>query len=186
MIDRMANWFIGLPIAPEGWFESVPAPPPACRLFAPTDLHLTVAFLGTVTEDVARAAWAATRWIDSPETVTLGAAVPMGSARRWSALSVLLGDGRVEVEAAIGRSRGAAFDAARVRPDDRPPKAHVTIARPKRSATSAERAAALAWAETIVLPSVRVTVATIALYTWSEDRERTLFRVVECASLPRR
>jgi hypothetical protein len=36
-----------------------------------------------------------------------------------------------------------------------------------------------------VLPNVRVTVHTIALYTWSEDRERSLFRVVERASLPR-
>lgn len=152
-------------------------------MLAPTDLHLTVAFLGGVSEEAARAAWAATVWNDGPRTVTLADVAPMGSPRRYSALSLLLGNGRIEIEAEMTRSRGAAYAAAGPPPDARPAKAHITIARPKRHATDAERAAALEWAKATALHDTPVPLEKIALYTWSDDRSATLFRVVEQRSL---
>src|SRR6185436_3652410 len=68
----MANWFIGLPIPAGAWLEALPAVPEGCRLFDAGDLHLTVAFLGHVSEDAARAAWAAVQWLGAPLEVTLG------------------------------------------------------------------------------------------------------------------
>jgi 2'-5' RNA ligase len=186
VMSEQANWFVGLPVSPSGWFEAVGPPPPFVRLFAPTDVHVTVAFLGRVTEEAARAAWAATAWDDGPVDVTFGNVVPMGSPRHWSALSVLLASGREGVEAGIGRHRGAPYAAAGAEPDDRPPLAHVTIGRLKRNADRSARARARAWAESIVLPNRMVRLDRIALYTWSDDRAETLFRIVEAAPVPRR
>lgn len=180
-----ANWFIGLPVSPGTWFEHVAAPPPAVRLFGPGDLHLTVAFLGRVGEDAARAAWAGTSLSLSPTDITFDRVVPMGSPRHWSALSILLGEGREAIEDALGVAREAAYRAAGAEPDTRPPKAHITVARLKRNATRSERTEAEVWAQQLVLPKVPVRVETIALYTWAEDRATKLFEIVEQCGLPR-
>jgi len=173
-----ANWFVGLPIE-GGWMPArVPAPPPEVRLFAPEDLHLTIAFLGACGEARAREAWAATGAF-SPIDAGLAEVVPMGPERRYSALSTLLDRGREDVERAIGTLRDPICAAAGARRDDRPPKAHLTIARPTRRASPAERRAAIAWAAAIDLRSVAVRIDRIALYTWSEDRAARLFRIVE-------
>jgi 2'-5' RNA ligase len=82
-----------------------------------------------------------------------------------------------EVERAMASSRGAAYAAAGVTPDARPPKAHITVARPQRRATPAQRREALRWAEALA-PEARLRLASPALYSWSLDRSQTLFRIV--------
>lgn len=176
------NWFIALPVVAD-WLV-LPPPPPATRVFAPEDRHFTIAFLGAVTEAQARAAWEALVWPDPPATVTLGAVVPMGPKRRYSALSALLEEGRDPIERAIAAARGACCTAAGVAVDPRPAVAHLTVARPQRKATDDERAMALAWASSIALPRTPLRLASAALYTWSADREQALFRIVERAALP--
>lgn len=173
------NWFVGLP-APVAL--ELPPAPPATRLFAPSDRHFTIAFLGSVTEAQARSAWAALDWPLPAVEVTLGAVVPMGPPRRYSALSFTLDRGRAEVEAAIAKARVACCEAAGVAVDPRPALAHLTIARPQRRATDAERATALAWAKEIRPPAAAFTLGSVALYTWAEDRKSTLFRIVERVS----
>jgi 2'-5' RNA ligase len=176
----MANWFVALPVSPEGWLaERVPAPPAAFRAFPPQDLHLTVAFLGSTGEDAARRGWAALRWPLPAQRVSCGAVVPMGGRPRYSALSVTLVHGRREVEAAMTQARGPVWQAAGARPDDRPANAHFTLARPGRGASQAERAAGLRWARSLDLSGVEIVLDRVALYTWSEDRPRRLFRIVE-------
>lgn len=178
------NWFVALPVDPGDWFPArVPDPPPGVRRFAPADLHLTVAFLGPVDEAAARAAWALARWEEPPIPVSLGAVVPMGPRRRPSALSAVLVEGREIVERLIGTLRGGMFTAAGARPDDRPPLAHLTLARPRRDATDAERARAVAWARQVDLRGTRLTLDALALYTWDEARRDRLFRVVERRAL---
>lgn len=175
-----ANWFIALPVPADGWFSALPPPPAAMRGFGPSDLHLTLAFLGAVSEEAARAAWGAFVWpLPAAVDVSLGAVVPMGSPARFSALSALLDDGRERLEAAMTEARGAAYHAAGVQPDVRPAKAHVTLARPQRKATLAQREAGLLWAASLALPRMPLRLAAPALYTWSEDRSRALFRIVE-------
>ena len=184
----MANWFIGLPVAPGVWFERVGDPPPGTTRFHPGDLHLTIAFLGAVSGDAAHAAWDALAWELPAVDVELGAVVPMGSARRPSAFSALLERGRSPVEAAMGRSRGACFAAASARPEERAPKAHVTVARPSRKAGDHERRAGEAWAAALDLGRPVVALDRVALFTCRDTRHGAVggprFRIVEERVLP--
>jgi len=168
-------------VDPGGWYaERVPEPPPSLRRFAPGDLHATIAFLGACGEESAQAAFEAARaWSMEPAPVTLGQVVPMGRPSRYSALSALLVEGREVVEAEMGRVRDAIADAAGARRERRPPKAHVTLARPGRKASDEEREAGLVWARGLNLHRVEVLLGTPALYTWSVDRREALFRRVE-------
>lgn len=174
----MTNWFVGLPVPAGHWHAALPPPPAGFRSFHPLDLHLTIAFLGAVTEERARAAFAATSWPLGALEVSLGEVVPMGNPRRYSALSALLVDGREHVESTMASARGAAFDAAGAPHESRPAKAHVTLARPRRDADARAREAGLAWASGLDLRTVRVRLDRLALYGWSEDRRERLFRVV--------
>ncbi len=177
------NWFVALPVPPLDWFDRlVPPPPEGCRRFHRDDLHLTIAFLGAVGEDAARAGLAALRWPLGLQQVSLGAVVPMGSKHRFSALSALLVEGREAIESAMQAARGPVWQAAGAEPDDRPAKAHFTLARPRRSATRAEREAALRWAQALDLQGTRICLDRVALYTWTADRRERQFRVVETPS----
>ncbi|HPB97537.1 MAG TPA: hypothetical protein PKW66_16580, partial [Polyangiaceae bacterium] len=176
------NWFIAIPIDPEGWFAPTPSPPDGIRLFHQEDLHLTLAFLGSVSEQQARAGWEALRWNLAPTTVTLGAVVPMGAPGRYSALSATLEQGRATIEQAIGACRDAICDAAGARRESRSPKAHITIARPSRNASDSTRAGGLRWAQRIDYHQPSVPLHTIALYTWANDRKVRQFRTVLRAS----
>ena len=176
------NWFFAFPI--DGAFvRNLPAPPAALRLFHPEDVHLTLTFLGGCGEERALAALAA---LDAALAagplasieVTLGEVVPMGSRRRYTALSALLERGRPEATAALGRLRDGLADAAAVTRDTREPKPHVTLARPRGRATDADRAAGLAWAAGLDLSGVSARLARIALYTWGEQRLTRLFHIV--------
>ena len=73
--------------------------------------------------------------------------------------------------------------AAGARPARHPPRPHVTLARPQRRASDAQRARGLAWAAELALPVPTVRLDRVALYTWSDNRKERLFRMVEVRSL---
>lgn len=163
------NWFIALPVDPAGWFEArVRDPPGGVRRFHPEDLHVTLAFFGPCGEARATAAWEALTPPLPRTAVSLGAVVPMGPPSRWSALSAELVEGRDAVEAAMAAWRDLLCDLAGASREHRPPKAHVTLARPHRRASRDERDDALRWARALDLRDVRVTLDRVALVTWSE------------------
>lgn len=177
------NWFLAFPL--DGAFvQGLPPLPGALRLFHPEDVHLTLAFLGGCGEEGARRALAALDArlaLDPPPAadVSLGEVVPMGgSLDTYSALSALLATGRDALAATLTAHRDALTDAASARRETRPAKPHITIARPKRRASDAERAAGLDWAASLDLSGVRARLDRIALFTWSDDRKQRLFRVV--------
>jgi 2'-5' RNA ligase len=177
-----ANWFIALPVAPGPWFD-VLQPPDGVRKFGPSDLHMTVAFLGAVAEHCAQRAFEHARAFPlRPLDVSLGPVAGLGSQRRPAAFSALLIEGRAEVESALAATREQMWNAADARHDTRPPLAHVTLARPARRASSHEVQRAASWASALDLGAPSVHIDQIALYTWSEDRKTALFRRV--ASLP--
>lgn len=181
------NWFVALPCPDDGWFadtlEQCP-PPQRVRAFSPQDLHLTVAFLGPVGEAAALAAYREHRsWGQGAIAATLGGMKAMGPPRRYSALSVLLAEGRDSVEAGMAQCGSVMRLAAGLQPERRPPLAHVTLARPQRRASDAQRAAALAWAESLPVAGRRIQLTEIALYTWNDDRKERLFRIVERTEL---
>jgi 2'-5' RNA ligase len=178
------NWFIGLRVL-GGEFLATLAPPPAVRLFAPADLHITLAFLGPVGEERARrsfehAADVSLTALDSE----LGALVALGARRRPSAFSALPLSHRPRIEAAMTALRDLMCDAAGARRETRPALAHVTLARPTRRASDAEVADAKAWAEQLELGTPPVRIESVALYTWSDERARSLFRIVAEQALP--
>jgi len=178
------NWFVAWPVDPGRWFERLPAPPAETRLFAPVDLHLTVAFFGAVEESAARAAFAAVRgWPAGASSVRLGPVRAFGSKRRPSALSAVPTEGAREVAHSIGAVRDALLEIAGARPDRRPPRPHVTLARISRRASADQRRAALDWAEALDLGGPEIRLDRVALYTWAHDRRTALFRITEVLPL---
>lgn len=183
------NWFVGFPISGAGWLERAQrGAPSGLATFAAEDLHATVAFLGPVTEASAHAAWTMAKHAARdvvPLTGTLDRLAPMGPPGAWSALSALFGEGHAALAQVIGTLRDPISDAAGARREVREPKPHVTIARPTRRASGAERKAALEWAAEVELGAPRVVVDRLALFTWSEDRTTRRFRIVEEIALVR-
>ena len=182
------NWFFAFPV--EGAFvRELPAVPKVFRLFHPDDVHLTLAFLGGTGEEPARRALdvldasLAERPLPALD-VTLGAVVPMGSPRRYTALSALLDEGRAALVACLTDLGGLLCETALGRRPSRPAKPHVTVARPRPRASESDRAEGLAWARGLDLTHVRRKLDRIALYTWSDQRRERLFKIVAERKLP--
>jgi len=177
------NWFFAFPI--DGSFVlELPALPSNFRRFHPEDVHLTLAFLGGCGQVAAERALSALdeRLKGEPlraMDVSLAEVVAMGGSRRnYSALSALLARGRAEASASIAALRDLLTQTAAGRTEKRPPKPHVSIARPRSRASEADREAGLAWAGGLELHGVHARLDRIALYTWSETRRDRLFQVV--------
>ena len=175
------TWPLGLKVPAGAWFDArFDVPSPAFRRFHPDDLHMTVAFLGSVDEDTARAAFFVNeRWDKGGLDVSLGPVVAMGNPRRYSALSLLLTAGNDGAVALMEQLKAPMLEVAGQRPDSRPHKPHITVARPKRKAEQKERALGLRWAEGVDARDTALRLDTIALYTWSLDRKERLFRIVD-------
>lgn len=181
------NWFIAFPIDADDWFAPlVESAPEKLRVFAPADLHMTLAFLGGVGEEAAGAAWThlLAHLPEAVHDVTLGPVQPFGHPRRPSAFSLTLDSGREAVCDIMRSLTNPLREAAGVEPERREPRPHVTVVRPRRKASQDERDAALRWAEQVPPPQHRFSVGSVALYTWSRNRKITLFQRVEEVGLP--
>ena len=183
------NWFLGLHGTWEG--GELPTPPAGFRIFAASDWHLTVAFFGPVTETAAGRGMSALclgALPVSPLRVTLGPVVPLGRGtgpEAYSALSALVDEGRDEVEGLIADVRDACCKAAGARTDTRPAKAHMTLLRPERRAGASERIVGLEWAKGLGNLGWRGSLDSVSLYTWSQDRNETLFTIAKSLPLSR-
>jgi len=179
-VPMRPNWFIAWPCAPPELAPRLTGVPSGVRLFAPSDYHLTLAFLGPVDEATARATFARVDpAVAAPLDVRLDRVRLMGHPRRGTALAATLGLGGEALAERIGGHRAALLEVAGARPDDRPPLPHLTVARIRRRASRPERRAALRWAEGLELGDVTHRIDAIALYTWSDDRPRRQFQIVE-------
>lgn len=178
------NWFIGWPATlPTEWLANL-QPPPRFRVFHPDDIHATIAFLGGVSESAARHAWATLPAAPGgPYEATWGPIVPMGPPRRYSALAAELDTPTGELRAQMALLQPKLLGAAGARPARHPPRPHVTLARPQRRASDAQRARGLAWVAGLKLPVPTVRLDRVALYTWSDNRKERLFRMVEVREL---
>lgn len=174
------NWFIGWPCSTPALAPRLTGAPSGVRLLAPSDYHLTLAFLGPVDEATARATFGrVSRALAEPVDVRLDRVRLMGHPRRGTALSATLAEGGDALAERIAAHRGPLLDAAGARPDDRPPLPHLTIARIHRRAAPAEREAALAWAASLELGDVTHRIDAVALYTWSDERPKRQFQIVQ-------
>lgn len=173
------NWFIALPVPADAWVNALTPLPPGARRLHASDVHVTVAFLGGVDEEHARAAWRVVETSPQrgPFTFRPGGVRPFGG-RRPSAWSVVAADEAPELAAYIAEVRGPLADAAGVPLDRRQPLPHATLARPGLQAAYQLPDAIDTWAEAQRLPEGPVLLERIALYTWSAHRGENLFRVV--------
>jgi RNA 2',3'-cyclic 3'-phosphodiesterase len=170
------NWFIALPVPAGDWFSRVTEPPPGVRRFHPDDLHITVAFLGACGRSAAEAAFeVAPKWPLPFVNVTLGDVVAMGNPRRPNAFAALVQGGAAAISDAIVSVRDEMIMRAGARLEDRAPKPHVTIARPRRKASGPERHGAQAWAAGLELAAPTVRLSRLVLYTHSHERDVRLF-----------
>jgi 2'-5' RNA ligase len=158
-----------------------PAPPRRVRVFATSDLHVTLGFLGSVEESDARRAWDRIGDYPSFQSVTgsFSGIEPLGHPAKPSALSAMVDAGREPLAEMIAEARETLLSAAGAPEDTRPPLPHMTLARIQRRANAAERRQALRWAHTIDLRGVTFTAPSVALYTWADDRQERLFQIVE-------
>ena len=159
----------------------LPQAPPRVRVFGAHDFHVTLGFLGAVQELDARKAWTLIETFQSLAQVqgTFSGVKPLGNPRKPSALSAMIADGREALSKMILEARAPLLTAADDRQEARPPLPHMTIARIQRRAKGSERREALRWAEALDVGRASFTVRFVALYTWSNDRERRLFEIVE-------
>ncbi|KPK16076.1 MAG: hypothetical protein AMJ62_07290 [Myxococcales bacterium SG8_38] len=158
----------------------MPPAPARVRVFAASDLHVTLGFLGTVQEAEARKAWELIETFSCFRTVTgsFAGVVPLGNPRKPSALSAMVDAGREAFSEMIAQARGPILAAAGAPEDTRPPLPHMTVARIQRRANAVERRRALRWAEEIKLEGASFRSTSVALYTWSDDRQARLFQIV--------
>ncbi len=178
--ENDANWFIGLPVSPAGWWSELDELPKGSRAFTGSDLHMTVAFLGRCGREAALAAWEAAKVaVADPITISPGPVRPYGKVKRPSAYAVEPQAGREAVSDFIARYRDIILSAANAPQDPRAPRPHFTVARPRRDAHWRDREALAAWARGQKLPAVSIPIERIALYTWSRARGERLFEIVE-------
>ena len=178
---QRGNWFIAFPVPLEQLV--LPVAPRCVRTFSPSDRHLTIAFLGAVEHMQAEQAWLVARGLNwHGVNLSLGEMRALGARRRPGALSAEVNRGREDLESMLAQ-RGAIFAALGVEPPKQTPLAHITLARVKRKASREEYADARSWMHSLTVAGTRGAVDRMALYTWSEDRQETLFQIVHEAPI---
>lgn len=174
------NWFAALPVSAHGWLPHVLRNlPSSCRAFHADDMHMTVAFFGAMPDSRVADIVAILDQIRAASIpLRLGPLLTLPTPKRVSAFSFSVAEGRERAASLIGRWRGPLLEAARARPDHRPPLPHLTVARLSRKASGPERAAALEWARKAKPPGDWLMLDHIALYTWADDRRSRQFKRV--------
>jgi 2'-5' RNA ligase len=174
-LPTAAGWVIGA--------DSLAVP---LRPLAPEDLHVTLAFLGPCGEERALQAWQAAAALRHPPIgITAGSWRGFGPRRSPSAFGLTLAEGHPQLVELIRGWRHPILRAAGRPPDGREPLPHITLARPPRRSGPAQRARILRLLQDQPLPSGRVDLATLALFTWAADRRARQFRVVASRPLER-
>lgn len=191
----MANWFIALPVEQHDWLPTLTQTcPQGIQLFAPDDLHLTISFLGGVTEQAASKAWALLykkrNSLPALGPVHLDTLHPMGPKDKYSALSFHLKDDvkADDVRGFMRRWRDDLLAEADQPAENRDPLPHITVARPTRGGAGQSEASIRQrgeiWAKSVIPPAEPIIFSSVALFTWSERKGDTLFRIVERIPLP--
>lgn len=180
-----ANWFVGLIVPSEGWFDQIERVPPGARYFHPDDLHIMISFLGAVEEEDARRAWSlARRLTGGPFEFPLGPVEPMGSPRTAQSWGIVSEGPVLALNEFLAIYRNDIAQAARARHDLRPPNPVIQVASARRKTSPAERSAIARWAEMTDVPERTLLLNEVGLYTWSEEDNQRRFQIVERFKLP--
>ena len=176
------NWFVGFPIQSDALAGLYKDAPLGLRAYHLADLHVTVAFFGPADEPRVRDAWAAHVFGVRRTSVVLSFPQLFGQARTATALGLHVESvprsAHTAFAAAMQSDRDALLASVGRAPDVRDVRPHVTVARLPASLTSFQRRTAIRWAERIDIGD-RILLDRVALYTWSDDRERRRFKIVD-------
>lgn len=175
------NWFIAFPVETTEWFLKLDSTPPGTRYFHPDDLHVTFSFLGPVDEEDALRAWEVAKKLEGgPFEFQLGRVEPFGGNRsRPSAYAVAPGNSAAELKEFLAIHRNEVARAAYARPDSRSPRPHITVARPRRRSTEKERDWLHDWAREQRVAGETLRLDRLGLYSWSEERDEKLFKLID-------
>ncbi|MCB1045140.1 MAG: hypothetical protein KDC35_19510 [Acidobacteria bacterium] len=174
------NWFVAYPLdRSERLLPFLDHAPDGLRPFHHEDMHLTIAFLGALEATAQHHVTQLLRTCKWPRVeATLGKLLPLPNAKRFSALSFELREGRNEMVAVMSAYRDDLHRTAGIPLDRRPPLPHVTIGRPRRRASVAARLDLLAWGATLDVSNLRFCFDRVVLYTWADDRSERQFKKV--------
>ena len=188
MASAPPNWFIAWPVDAPALTRSLRRELPAgLRCIADADLHITLAFLGSVGEARAHDAWAHALTLPCPAfDVAAQRLVALGKPSRPSAYGVMFDDEQGSLADFIGQHRDALRESAGVNAESRPPLPHLTLARPPRSAGPVIRKCASDWIDDGELPSTRLELDRLALYRRAPDGHASRFQRVAERSSPAR
>lgn len=179
------NWFVAFPVEKTDWFLNLESTPEGTRYFHPDDLHVTFSFLGPIDEEDAMRAWAVAKKLEGgPFRFDIGRIEPFGGNRaRPAAYAAVPTNPVPELNEFLAIHRNEVARAAFARPDSRTPRPHITIARPRRRATERERDILHDWARDQRIEGVTIHLDRLALYTWSDEDDDRLFRLVDSTRL---
>lgn len=187
-MPQQPNWFVAFPVEPGEWYYRLTKLfPQGTRLFGPTDLHLTVAFLGRLRQEAAQDV---AQEVASMEPLCfeerLGTLIPLPSTRRLTAISLALAPASHQLLRWIETARPRFYELAAAAPDKRKVLPHITIARPPRPIDSGQKTALLEVIANTPPLLEKIVLQGPALYTWSQHRPRIQFEIVAAASSPRK
>ena len=184
----MGNYFIGYGVGEALW-HGITSPPPGEGLWwvHPDDLHLTIAFLGSIPEERARTCF---QWVCeqelSPLRGTLGPAIPLGSRPPASAFARPLEEGFESAVENLQRLGPPLLACAGRPPETRAPLPHITILRARNSTSPAVRQQAEEWLRKRTQGRVSIHLSQIGLYGWAVDRTERRYRLLDSVQLPNR
>ncbi|NND70728.1 MAG: hypothetical protein HKN43_04035 [Rhodothermales bacterium] len=185
MPGQTPNWFVGFPVQGDSWCPvSANHVPGSIRLYHPDDLHITMAFLGSVSQRKALKAWKkVTNLKLEPVTISFNQLKPFGAFSTPSAYGLTLDTGRDSVANTISTHRRKILGAVGKKPRDGRVVPHVTIARPNRRLSKGDVYAIAEWRHEFEIPEVEVNLTEIALYTWAPPQAPQRFRKIETMQL---
>lgn len=173
----MANWFVAFKVSPGSWFKPLISKLAvdaenynSLRFFHEDDLHITVAFLGSLkTDDVAKVTDVLKTVVFSPVMLKADRLIALPSERRFSAICLDFAADEIFIKQ-MEAWRESFFNIVPLAKDQRKFLAHTTIARPARNLSSGSRQRLLEKIKSLQNLNIRVKAETLAFYTWADDR----------------
>ncbi len=184
-MTRPPAWFLGLRVSePAKLLHLVADAPAGIETTHQEDLHVTVSYLGPVSEASARSAFSLAR--EHPPVViqaTAGPPILLGPPARPWAICASIAEGRIALDAVLSTLGNPCRATAGLPPDGRERVPHCTLAAIDREARGDVRAGLVHWASALQTSGAALLLDTLGLFTSAEQGASTRYRCVDSARL---